>query len=134
MKLILTLLLGLTVLAIAVPNSITRCGMRRDFSCASYLKQIDSAKEQWAIDNRATVGAAIPAGALWHPKRGYIKAEPKCPMGATYLVRRIGESPACSHYPTPADADLHEVTTSDAWKRAHGVTPPQWWEVLLSCR
>jgi hypothetical protein len=134
MKLILALLIGLTLAAILMPNFVTQCGRRRDLSCAANLKQIDAAKEQWAMDNKQVAGAALPAGALWHPKRGYLKAEPRCPLGGTYMVRRIGESPACSRYQTPAGADLHEATSSDAWKRAHGVTPPQWWEALLGRR
>ncbi|MBI3909420.1 MAG: prepilin-type N-terminal cleavage/methylation domain-containing protein, partial [Armatimonadetes bacterium] len=49
---IVVLIIGI-LLAIAVPNFIRARESSRAKSCQGNLKQIQSAKEQWAMDNKA---------------------------------------------------------------------------------
>src|SRR3954454_126321 len=71
---IVVLIIGI-LLAIAVPNFIKARESSRTKACVANLKQIDSAKEQYAMDNKLNDGAAVPAGALW-AAGGYIKSVP----------------------------------------------------------
>ena len=93
---IVVLIIGI-LLAIAVPNFIRARETSRAKSCTSNLKQIDSAKEQWAMDNK------IPAGSTTAPTftdlvgaTKYIKSTPSCPSNGTYTINAIGTNPVCS--------------------------------------
>src|SRR5215211_2030204 len=77
---IVVLIIGI-LMAIAVPNFIKARESSRRNSCVANLKQIDSAKEQWAMDNRKTTGDACVIGDLTGAA-GYIKGAatgPLCP-------------------------------------------------------
>ncbi|MFN3651245.1 MAG: type II secretion system protein [Armatimonadota bacterium] len=95
---IVVLIIGI-LLAIAVPNFIRARESSRTKSCQSNLKQIDSAKEQYAMDNKLNDGEAIPDGALWTAGAGgepaYIKSEPDCPSDGAYTVGNVGTPPTC---------------------------------------
>jgi prepilin-type N-terminal cleavage/methylation domain-containing protein len=90
---IVVLIIGI-LLAIAVPNFIKARESSRTKACVANLKQIDSAKEQYAMDNKLNDGDAIPAGALW-AAGGYIKSQPECPSNGTYTVAAVGTDPSC---------------------------------------
>ena len=99
---IVVLIIGI-LMAIAVPNFIRARESSRRSSCIANLKQIDSAKEQWAMDNKAESGAAVTMAELVDPN-GYIKGSgPTCPGGGTYTVNAIGTSPTCSLSGDPED-------------------------------
>jgi len=99
---IVVLIIGI-LMAIAVPNFIRARESSRRSSCIANLKQIDSAKEQWAMDNKAESGATVDMSQLVDPN-GYIKGSgPTCPGGGTYTVNVIGTSPACSLFGDPED-------------------------------
>jgi hypothetical protein len=72
------------------------------------LKQIDSAKEQWAMDSKAAATASAPALATLVGSTAYIKNSPECPSGGTYTVGGTGgtiaDSPTCSVGGTGATA------------------------------
>lgn len=91
---IVVLIIGI-LLAIAVPNFIKARESSRTKACVANLKQIDSAKEQWAMDNKAKDGDPVTDGALW-AAGGYIKSEPECPSGGDYTVGNVGTNPSCS--------------------------------------
>jgi prepilin-type N-terminal cleavage/methylation domain-containing protein len=91
---IVVLIIGI-LLAIAVPNFIKARESSRAKACTANLKQLDSAKEQYAMDNKLSNGDAVAAGALW-AANAYIKTEPECPSGGTYTVAAIGTDPTCS--------------------------------------
>ena len=99
---IVVLIIGI-LMAIAVPNFIKARESSRRSSCIANLKQIDSAKEQWAMDNKKSTGDAVVmtdvAGAT-----AYIKSTPTCPSGGAYTVNAVGTAPACSKSASP---DLH---------------------------
>ena len=89
---IVVLIIGI-LLAIAVPNFIKSLETSRKQTCISNLKQMDSAKEQWAMENNKTTGDA----AAWADLTpSYIKAQPSCPSGGAYTVAVVGTNPSCS--------------------------------------
>ena len=100
---IVVLIIGI-LMAIAVPNFIRARESSRRNSCIANLKQVDSAKEQWAMDNRAATGAAVTMADI---APAYIKGAatgPVCPAGGAYTVNVVGTNPACSRSAAP---DLH---------------------------
>ena len=92
---IVVLIIGI-LLAIAVPNFIRARESSRAKSCVANLKQIDSAKEQWAMDNNKQNGATVAMTDLVNGAAGYIKSTPGCPSGGTYTVSNVGTNPSCS--------------------------------------
>lgn len=83
--------------AIAIPSFVKARQQSQTNACINNLRQIDSAKEQaalemgWAndevIDGNSTNLAAVNA---------YIKdGTPTCPAGGTYTYSAIGTDPAC---------------------------------------
>jgi len=91
---IVVLIIGI-LLAIAVPNFVRARETSRAKSCVSNMKQIDSAKEQWAMDTKAGDGDAGPAMTAIAGSGLYIKATPDCPSGGTYTINVIGTDPTC---------------------------------------
>ena len=89
---IVVLIIGI-LLAIAVPNFIRARESSRAKSCVATLKQIDSAKEQWAMDNKKT-SADTPTTANLYGT--YTKSTPSCPSNGTYTINAIGTAPTCS--------------------------------------
>lgn len=67
-------------------------------ACINNLRQIQSAKTEWAQENGKTAND-VPT---WDEINRYIgksrDAGPalKCPAGGTYTLNRVGENPTCS--------------------------------------
>jgi hypothetical protein len=63
-------------------------------TCINNLRQIDGAKQQWALENQK------PASALVTPQnlQPYLqnKAMPTCPAGGVYTLNPVGLPPLCS--------------------------------------
>jgi prepilin-type N-terminal cleavage/methylation domain-containing protein len=89
---IVVLIIGI-LLAIAIPNFVQAREASRAKSCVANLKQIDSAKQQWAMDTKQSSGAT-PATTDLAP--AYVKSYPACPSGGTYSIGAISASPSCS--------------------------------------
>ena len=70
-------------------------GLRPRSDCINQLKQIDEAKQQWAIDNRKS-RADIPAKSDLYGPSLYFKVEPICVNGGVYTLGAVGEKPTCS--------------------------------------
>jgi len=92
---IVVLIIGI-LLAIAVPNFMKARETSRAKSCTSNLKQIDAAKEQWAMDTKASDGDAGPVMDAIAGAGLYIKARPMCPSSGDYTIDVIGTDPTCS--------------------------------------
>ena len=90
---IVVLIIGI-LLAIAIPNFIRARETSRAKSCQSNLQHIDSAKEQWAMDNKKTATDTAPTSGDLAPT--YIKTYPTCPSNGTYTIDVVGATPACS--------------------------------------
>ena len=78
---IVVLIIGI-LLAIAVPNFIRAREQSRAKSCSANLKQIDAAKQQWAMDNKiastSTVAPVLATDLVGSSL--YLKAVPVLPV------------------------------------------------------
>ena len=63
-------------------------------ACIANLTEIDGAKEQWALENKKTMGSsADPPGVNSYLKNSM---QPACPANGTYTYQIVGVSPTCS--------------------------------------
>ncbi|MCM8782476.1 MAG: prepilin-type N-terminal cleavage/methylation domain-containing protein, partial [Candidatus Omnitrophica bacterium] len=84
--------------AIAIPNFVQARTRAQTNACIANLKQIDGAKQLWALDNgksstdTPTSGDLIPT---------YIKTAPYCPLdpsksfATSYNIGTVGTNPTC---------------------------------------
>lgn len=104
---IVVLIIGI-LLAIAIPNFVRAREVSRAKSCVSNLKQIQSAKEQWAMDTKAD-SAGVPGEADLYGGDLYIKVEPLCPSSGTYTIGSVADDPTCDYAGTVAPHVLEEA-------------------------
>src|SRR4028119_446870 len=93
---IVVLIIGI-LMASAVPNFIKARENSRKNTCIANLKQIDSAKEQWAMDLKKA-DTDTPTIAELTGTAGYLKGPvtgPTCPSDGTYTVGNMSTQPAC---------------------------------------
>lgn len=81
--------------AIAVPNFVNAKRKAETNFCVNNLSILDTAKKQWARDNK------IPTGQLcrWDDIKPYIPEESSlssCPAGGSYTIGPVGAKPVCS--------------------------------------
>lgn len=103
-EIMIVVLIISVLLAIAIPNFMRARETSRAKSCCSNLRQIETAKEQWAMDNKASDGDSVTMEEL---VPDYIKQEPTCPSGGTYTVNPIGTNAECSIGGTPGTYNYH---------------------------
>ena len=83
--------------AIAIPNFVKARTTSQKNACINNLRQIDGAKDQWALENKKvnadTVDITAATGIA-----GYIKgnAMPDCPAKGTYAIANVGAVPTCT--------------------------------------
>ena len=98
---IVVLIIGI-LLAIAVPNFVKARESSRQKACIANLKQIEAAKEQWAMDTKAAP-TDTPTAAVLYGSTAYMKTTPSLPVERR-LHHRRHEHPA---YLQPAGAEGH---------------------------
>jgi prepilin-type N-terminal cleavage/methylation domain-containing protein len=81
--------------AIAIPNFIKAREASQKNACIANLKQIDGAKNTWALENKK-VNTDVPGGlgTLYGPTL-YIRDEPTCPGGGVYTIGMVSAKPLC---------------------------------------
>jgi prepilin-type N-terminal cleavage/methylation domain-containing protein len=79
--------------AIAIPSFQKSREATRKNTCINNLRQIDSAKEQWALETNAADDATPEEADV----TAYIKggALPECPSDGTYTIGAMGTAPSC---------------------------------------
>jgi prepilin-type N-terminal cleavage/methylation domain-containing protein len=87
---IVVLIIGI-LLAIAVPNFITARTNSRVQTCIANLKQIDTAKEQFAMANGLIQGAAVNDATDLCPT--YMPEWPSGPITGVYAAGAVGSDP-----------------------------------------
>ena len=97
-EILITILIIGILSVIAVPNYLTARSLSQGRTCIANLHAIESAKEQWAMEQKKggtdvpttddLVGQAVGDG--------YIKSFPTCPAGGTYNVQNVQTRPTCS--------------------------------------
>ena len=82
--------------AIAIPNFIKAREASQKNACIANLKQIDGAKNTWALENKK-VNSDVPNGVgdLYGPTL-YIRDEPTCPAGFGYTIGAVSVKPTCA--------------------------------------
>lgn len=61
-------------------------------SCINLLRQIDGAKQRWAMEKNKTTND-VPT---WEDILPYLIKGESCPQGGTYTLGRVGDLPTCS--------------------------------------
>jgi len=90
--------------AIAIPNFVKARTTAQMNACISNLRQIDSAKQAWAMEHKKEATDTPTAQELdAHLTRGFSNL--KCPAGGTYTINAVGEKPTCSipNHQLPSD-------------------------------
>jgi hypothetical protein len=82
------------LMAIAIPNFVRARETAQMNMCINNLRQIDAAKQEWALENNKK-GADTPtqADVAHFLKNGQF---PKCIAGGTYTIGPVNEPPTCS--------------------------------------
>ena len=62
-------------------------------ACVNHLRQLDGAKQQWALENRKTANDTPAEKDIAVYLKGGM---PRCPAGGTYVLNAAGAAPACS--------------------------------------
>jgi hypothetical protein len=63
-------------------------------TCINNLRQIDAAKQQWALENNKTADAIPTEQEVAQYLKGNVL--PTCPSGGIYMINAVGEAPTCS--------------------------------------
>ena len=81
--------------AIAIPNFVRARTTSQKNACINNLRQLDGAKQQWALENKQTTG---PAQSDVQPYlgRGTAGTYPLCPAAGTYTLNDLSTAPSCS--------------------------------------
>jgi hypothetical protein len=97
-----TIIAGIILCGIAFTSLIDvqlsrgRLGRAQD-ACVNNLRQIDGAKQTWALENHPSPNDIV----TWQEIQPYLGRGPNgslpvCPLGGTYILGRVGEPPKCS--------------------------------------
>jgi prepilin-type N-terminal cleavage/methylation domain-containing protein len=83
--------------AIAIPNFVRARTTSQMNACINNLRQIDGAKQQWALETHQ-VSTASPGQASIQPYlgRGSAGTYPSCPANGTYTINAVSTPPTCS--------------------------------------
>ncbi|CAN5339675.1 N/A [soil metagenome] len=93
---IVVLIIGI-LMAIAVPNFISARATSQKNTCIANLKQIESAKEQWAMVNKkGATDSPVSSDLVGTATDGFMKAYPLCPTSGTYTIGHMSTRPVCS--------------------------------------
>jgi hypothetical protein len=80
------------VLAVTIPRFLRARNTPSQASCINYLRQLDGAKQQWALENDKATNDVPP----WAEITPYLKNPVACPQGGIYTLGRVGDLPTCS--------------------------------------
>lgn len=81
------------LMAIAIPNLMRARESSLQKACLSNLRQIDQAKEQFAMETAKKEGDTV----VWDDiVPTYVKTQPSCPLGPAYTIDVVGVRTACS--------------------------------------
>ena len=81
--------------AIAIPNFVKARGTAQQNACINNLRQIDAAKQQWALENKKAENDT-PTREDLKPFLAN-KKFPVCPAGGGYTINPASKRPECSH-------------------------------------
>jgi prepilin-type N-terminal cleavage/methylation domain-containing protein len=86
--------------AIAIPNFIKAREASQKNACIANMKQIDGAKNTWALENKK-VNTDVPLTTDLYGATLYIRDTPTCPStGGAYTIGTVATKPLCTGVPT----------------------------------
>lgn len=93
---IVTAIIGILI-AVAVPTWIRQRGRAQQRACQENMVKIDSAKHQWAMENRKHGDDSVALVLLYSSNgKSYLNYRPGCPSEGTYTLGTVGELTSCS--------------------------------------
>ena len=82
--------------AIAIPNFVKARTTSQTNACINNLRQIDGAKQQWALERKQLSSASPTSGAIQpYLGRGTPGAYPVCPANGNYTIGDCATAPSC---------------------------------------
>jgi prepilin-type N-terminal cleavage/methylation domain-containing protein len=83
---------------IAIPNYVKARSTSQATTCINNLRQIDSAAQQFALEQRKRTGQGInfPADLTPYIKLNANNSIPPCPANGAYTCATVGNEPTCS--------------------------------------
>ena len=93
--------------AIAIPNFVRARTQSQKNACINNLRQIDSAVQTWALENKQAANASVSYGQI----KDYLKNSVICPAGGTafsdsYTLNGVTNKPTCKKV-----SDTHVLPT-----------------------
>jgi prepilin-type N-terminal cleavage/methylation domain-containing protein len=83
--------------AIAIPNFVRARATSQKNACINNLRQLDGAKQQWALENKQLSTASPNSAAVQvYLGRGAAGTYPSCPASGTYTLNNVSTAPTCS--------------------------------------
>jgi prepilin-type N-terminal cleavage/methylation domain-containing protein len=82
--------------AIAIPNFVRARSTSQKNACINNLRQIDGAKQQWALENKQVSTAPLQSVLMPYLGRGTTGNWPTCPASGTYTIGNLVTAPICS--------------------------------------
>jgi prepilin-type N-terminal cleavage/methylation domain-containing protein len=95
--------------AVAIPNFISYRKQSQATACVANMKQIQSAKEMWYMNNSTDPSLNDLVGS-----EKKIKTNPVCPAGGTYTVGDSTTDPSCSIGTTLGSDYKHQLPSAEA--------------------
>ena len=83
------------MMSIAIPSFVQARETSQTHLCINQLRQIDAAKEQWALETNARPGS-VPAWTQLTGPDKYLKTTPTCKAGGAYCINPVGTPPTCT--------------------------------------
>ena len=83
----------IVLVAIAAPNFVKARNTSAQAACINNLRQLDGAKDQWAIEKGHRVGEPVVTNEVIEYM--YKGGMPTCPNGGTYSLNPLGQNPTC---------------------------------------
>jgi len=81
--------------AIAIPNFIKAREASQKNACIANLKQIDGAKNTWALEMKKVNGDTPNDSELFGTTL-YIREKPSCPANGSYTLGVVSDKPVCT--------------------------------------
>ena len=91
-EIMIVVLIIAVLLAIAIPNFMKARDTSRTKACVANLRQLDTAKMQYAMDEKKVGIDEVAMDALVPT---YIKNTVTCPSGGIYTVNQVDTNPTC---------------------------------------
>ena len=81
--------------AIAIPNFIKAREASQKNACINNLRQLDGAKQTWALETKQ-IGTATPTDGDLFGSTLYIREKPACPANGVYTLGTVDTKPVCN--------------------------------------